>query len=68
MGTILLIERFAVLDETAPYTVKRSTSENNETGPPQWEHVGIRLNSEYKAWDARPEDWAVVAEWMGAMG
>ena len=62
------IERFAVLDETAPYTVKRSTSENNETGPPQWEHVGIRLNSEYKAWDARPEDWAVVAEWMGAIG
>ena len=62
MGTILLIERFAVLDETALYTVKRSTSENHETGPPQWEHVGIRLDSEYKAWDARPENLAAVAE------
>ena len=67
MGQILLIERFAVLDEPAPYNVKRSTSENNETGPHPWEHVGIRLNSEYKAWDARPEDLAVVAEWMGVI-
>ena len=67
MGTILLIERFAVLDETAPCPVKRSTSENNETGPHSWEHAGIRPNPEYKAWDARPEDWAVVAEWMGVI-
>ena len=66
MGTILLIERFAVLDETAPCPVKRSTSENHETGPPQWEHLRIRLNSEYQAWDARPEDLA-VAEWMGVI-
>ena len=67
MGKILLIERFAVFDETAPYIVKRSTSENHETGPHHWEHAGIRLNSEYKAGDARPEDLAVVAEWMGVI-
>jgi hypothetical protein len=67
LGKILLIERFAVLDETAPYTVKRSTRENNETGPHPWEHAQIRLNPEYKAWDARPEDLGVVAEWMGVI-
>ena len=67
MGKIRLIERFAVFDETAPYTVKRSTSERNETSPHQWEHAGIRLNPEYKAWDVRPEDLAVVAEWMGVI-
>ena len=66
MGKILLIERFAVLDETAPYPVKRSTSENHETGPHPCEHAGIRLNPD-KAWDARPEDWGVVAEWMGVI-
>jgi len=55
------------LDETAPYTVKRSTRENNETGPHPWEHAQIRLNPEYKAWDARPEDLGVVAEWMGVI-
>ncbi len=67
MGKILLIERFAVFDETAPYTVKRSTSEKNGTSPHPCEHAGIRLNPEYKAWDARPEDMAVVAEWMGVI-
>lgn len=67
MGKILFIERVAVLNETAPYTVKRSTSENNQTGRHHSEHAGIRLNSEYKAGDARPEDLAVVAEWMGVI-
>ena len=57
LGKILLIERFAVLDETAPYTVKRSTSENNETGPPQWEHVGIRLTPSTKPGTRDPRIW-----------
>ena len=67
MGKILLIERFAVFDETAPYIVKRSTSEKNETGPHQWKHAGIRLSPEHETWDARAEDLAVAAEWMGVI-
>jgi hypothetical protein len=47
--------------------VKRSTSENKETVPDRWEHAGIRLNPEYKAWDVRPENFAVVAEWIGVI-
>ncbi|HLK62233.1 MAG TPA: S24 family peptidase [Bryobacteraceae bacterium] len=66
-GKIVLIERFGVLDETARYTVKRYTSQKIETGEEQWAHQSIRLeplNPEFEAWDAGPEDFAVVAEWL----
>ena len=66
-GKILLIQRFGVLEETARYTVKRYTSEKIATGEDQWQHQRIRLeplNPEFEAWDAEPEDFAVVAEWL----
>lgn len=66
-GKILLIQRFGALDETARYTVKRYTSRKVQTGEDQWEHERIRLeplNPEFEAWDAGPEDFAVVAEWL----
>ena len=66
-GKILLIQRFGVLEETARYTVKRYTSRKVQTGEDQWEHERIRLeplNPEFEAWDAGPEDFAVVAEWL----
>jgi SOS-response transcriptional repressor LexA len=64
---ILLIQRFGVLDETARYTVKRYTSRKSYSGEDQWRHEQIRLeplNPEFEAWDAGPEDFAVVAEWV----
>lgn len=66
-GKILLIQRFGALDETARYTVKRYSSRKVQTGEDQWEHERIRLeplNPEFEAWDAGPEDFAVVAEWL----
>jgi phage repressor protein C with HTH and peptisase S24 domain len=66
-GKILLVERFGALDETARYTVKRYTSKKVATGDDQWEHEQIRLeplNPEFEAWDAEPEGFAVVAEWL----
>jgi len=64
---ILLIQRFGALDETARYTVKKYTSVKVEEGEGQWRHERIRLeplNPEFEAWDAGPEDFAVVAEWL----
>ena len=64
---ILLIQRFGALDDTARYTVKKYTSRKIETGEDQWRHERIRLeplNPEFEAWDAGPEDFAVVAEWL----
>ena len=66
-GKILLVERFGATDETARYTVKRYTSQKVQTGEDQWEHERIRLeplNPEFEAWDAGPQDFAVVAEWL----
>ena len=66
-GKILLIQRFGALDETARYTVKRYTSKKIQTIDDQWEHERIRLeplNPEFEAWDAGPQDFAVVAEWL----
>jgi phage repressor protein C with HTH and peptisase S24 domain len=66
-GKILLIQRFGALEDTARYTVKRYTSRKVQTGEDQWEHERIRLeplNPEFEAWDAGPEDFAVVAEWL----
>jgi len=66
-GKILLIERFGSADETARYTVKRYTSTKRAIGEDQWEHDRIRLeplNPEFEPWDAGPEDFAVVAEWL----
>jgi SOS-response transcriptional repressor LexA len=64
---ILLIQRFGAIDETARYTVKKYTSRKVEDGEGQWRHEQIRLeplNPEFEAWDAGPEDFAVVAEWL----
>jgi hypothetical protein len=64
---ILLIQRFGVLDDTARYTVKKYTSRKVSTGEDQWRHEQIRLeplNPEFEPWDAGPEDFAVVAEWL----
>ena len=64
---ILLIERFGVTDETAQYTVKKYTSTKVAVDEEQWRHERIRLeplNPEFEAWDAGPEDFAVVAEWL----
>ena len=66
-GKILLIQRFGALEETARYTVKRYTSRKLQTGDDQWEHERIRLeplNPEFEAWDAGPQDFAMVAEWL----
>lgn len=66
-GKILLVERFGAFEETARYTVKRYTSEKVRTGEDEWRHERIRLeplNPEFEAWDAGPEDFAVVAEWL----
>ncbi len=66
-GKILLIQRFGVLDETARYTVKRYTSGKRTAAKTNGEHEQIRLeplNPEFEAWDAGPEDFAVVAEWV----
>ena len=66
-GKILLIQRFGAVDETARYTVKRYTSQKVQTGEDQWRHERIRLeplNPEFEAWDAGPQDFAVVAEWL----
>ncbi|MBZ5623905.1 MAG: S24 family peptidase [Acidobacteriia bacterium] len=66
-GKILLIQRFGVLDDTARYTVKRYTSTKVPIGEEQWAHDRIRLeplNPEFEAWDAGPDDFAVVAEWL----
>jgi len=64
---ILLIQRFGALDDTARYTVKKYTSRKVEDAEGQWRHERIRLeplNPEFEAWDAGPEDFAVVAEWL----
>lgn len=66
-GKILLVERRGVLDETARYTVKRYRSEKADEGGEEWRHTRIRLeplNPEFEAWDAEPQDFAVVAEWL----
>jgi phage repressor protein C with HTH and peptisase S24 domain len=66
-GKILLVERFGAFDETARYTIKRYSSQKIQTGEDQWRHERIRLeplNPEFEAWDAGPEDFAVVAEWL----
>jgi SOS-response transcriptional repressor LexA len=64
---ILLIQRFGVTDETARYTVKKYTSKKVYSGEDEWRHERIRLeplNPEFEAWDAEPQDFAVVAEWV----
>jgi hypothetical protein len=64
---ILLIQRSGVLDETARYTVKRYTSTKIQTGEEQWTHGEIRfepINPEFDAWNAEPEGFAIVAEWI----
>ncbi len=64
---ILLIQRFGALDDTARFTVKRYTSRKVEAGEDEWRHERIRLeplNPEFEAWDAGPDDFAVVAEWL----
>jgi phage repressor protein C with HTH and peptisase S24 domain len=64
---ILLIQRFGVTDETARYTIKKYTSKKVYSGEDQWQHEQIRLeplNPEFEAWDADPQDFAVVAEWL----
>ncbi len=66
-GKILLVERFGAFDETARYTVKRYASQKVQTGEDEWRHERIRLeplNPEFEAWDAEPQDFAVVAEWL----
>jgi phage repressor protein C with HTH and peptisase S24 domain len=66
-GKIVLVERFGAFDETARYTVKRYTSQKIQTGDEEWRHERIRLeplNPEFEAWDAEPQDFAVVAEWL----
>ena len=66
-GKIVLVERFGAFDETARYTVKRYTSQKIQTGEEEWRHERIRLeplNPEFEAWDAEPQDFAVVAEWL----
>lgn len=66
-GKIVLVERFGAFDETARYTVKRYTSQKIQTGEQEWRHERIRLeplNPEFEAWDAEPQDFAVVAEWL----
>jgi SOS-response transcriptional repressor LexA len=66
-GKILLVERYGAFEETARYTVKRYTSDKVQTGEEEWRHERIRLeplNPEFEAWDAGPEDFAVVAEWL----
>jgi SOS-response transcriptional repressor LexA len=64
---ILLIQRFAALDETARYTIKQYTSRKVQYGEDEWRHERIRLeplNPEFEAWDVDPQDFAVVAEWL----
>jgi phage repressor protein C with HTH and peptisase S24 domain len=64
---ILLIQRFGVTDETARYTIKKYTSKKVYSGEDEWHHERIRLeplNPEFEAWDAEPQDFAVVAEWL----
>jgi phage repressor protein C with HTH and peptisase S24 domain len=66
-GKILLIERFGVLDETARYTIKRYTSRKVYRSEDEWQHESVRLeplNPEFEAWEADPEGFAVVAEWL----
>ena len=66
-GKIVLVERFGAFDETARYTVKRYTSQKVQTGEEEWRHERIRLeplNPEFEPWDAEPQDFAVVAEWL----
>ncbi len=66
-GRIWLIEKFGEIDETARFTVKRYTSRKRQIDEEQWEHEQIRLeplNPEYQAWDAGPEDFRTVAEWI----
>ena len=65
-GKIVLVERYGMTDETARYSVKRYASEKREADG-QWEHTRIRfepLNPEFEAWDAEPEGFAVIAEWL----
>ena len=66
-GKIVLVERFGSIGETARYTVKRYNSRKVQTGEDEWRHERIRLeplNPEFEAWDAEPQDFAVVAEWV----
>lgn len=69
-GKILLIEQFGVLEETARYTVKRYTSRKVYSEDGEWRHERIRLeplNPEFEPWDVEPENFAVVAEWLGVI-
>lgn len=66
-GKIVLVERFGVLDETARYSVKRYVSSKIQTEDETWQHGEIRfepINPEFEAWNAEPEGFAIVAEWL----
>jgi phage repressor protein C with HTH and peptisase S24 domain len=66
-GKIVLVERYGAFEETARFTVKRYTSQKVQTGEEEWRHERIRLeplNPEFEAWEAGPQDFAVVAEWL----
>lgn len=64
-GRLLLIQRFGA-DRTAEFTIKRYTSVKRRTED-GWEHERIRLeplNPEFEAWDLRPDEFAVVGEFV----
>ncbi len=64
-GRLLLIQRFGA-DRTAEFTIKRYTSVKRAADD-GWEHERIRLeplNPEFEPWDLRPDEFAVVGEFI----
>ena len=63
-GKIVLVE---LLDVHEKFTVKRYTSKKTFTGEEEWEHESIRLeplNPEFEAFELKPDQLKVVAEWI----
>lgn len=69
-GRRLLIEQFDETDFAARYTVKKYTSVKRQSEDGDWEHERIRLeplNREFPAFDLAPEQFRVIAEFVGVL-
>lgn len=69
-GRRLLIQRIFDGEPSTELTVKEYASEKRQVGEDGWEHKLIRLsplNPEFTAWELRPDEFAVVGEFVAVL-
>ena len=69
-GRRLLIQRVEDGEPSTELTVKEYASEKRRTGEEGWEHQLIRLiplNPEFSAWELRPDEFAVLGEFVAVL-